>query len=409
MKALLVGIKLTDNIDFDETLLECKNLCFAANIEIIETLTQSSNSLDPNFALRSGKLAEIKKLIEEKEVELVVFYNNLNTKIVSNLMDYLEIKVIDRTALILQIFELRARSKEAKIQTKIAQLRYNLPQALKENMDSDKQRGGTVKNRGAGETRATIIKRKMEGEINALKEELKKLEKRKETENIKRNKSDLKRVALVGYTNAGKSSLMNNLLKRNEKEDKQVLEKDQLFATLDTSVRNIKYKKHEFLLYDTVGFVSNLPHDLIEAFKSTLKAASYADLLIQVIDGSSNNHLLHEKVTLETLKQINADKIDMINVYNKCDLIKDKNINNGLYISCTENTGIDELLEKIDNALYPKTIEKEILIPYDKLGVIKKYAIKVDFKLIENNEQGALYLVSTDEVILKEIENILNK
>lgn len=406
MKAVLVAIKLSDNKYFKETLDECLSLCDAANIEIINTVTQSSNSLDPNTALRKGKLDELKVLLEELDCDQVVFYNNLKTKVVSNIKDYLEADVMDRTSLILNIFSSRAKSKEAQIQTEIARLKYDMPQLLKDNMDSDKQRGGTVNNRGAGETRSVIIRRQMESRIQDLKEELKKLESRKDIEYQKRNKSDIKKVALVGYTNAGKSSLMNNLLRRNERSDKSVYEKDQLFATLDTSVRNIKYKKHEFLLFDTVGFVSDLPHDLIEAFKSTLKAANNADLLIHVIDGSNPNNKYHEITTLDTLKQIEADKIPMINVYNKCDLIYSSNNLNGLLISCKESIGIEELLDKIDLMLYPKEETKEVLIPYNKLSVLSDYKNSIETKLIENTETGSLYQITgTSETI----EKIINR
>lgn len=407
MKAVLVAIKLSDNKYFKETLDECLSLCDAANIEIINTVTQSSNSLDPNTALRKGKLDELKVLLEELDCDQVVFYNNLKTKVVSNIKDYLEADVMDRTSLILNIFSSRAKSKEAQIQTEIARLKYDMPQLLKDNMDFDKQRGGTVNNRGAGETRSVIIRRQMESRIQDLKEELKKLESRKDIEYQKRNKSDIKKVALVGYTNAGKSSLMNNLLRRNERSDKSVYEKDQLFATLDTSVRNIKYKKHEFLLFDTVGFVSDLPHDLIEAFKSTLKAANNADLLIHVIDGSNPNNKYHEITTLDTLKQIEADKIPMINVYNKCDLIDSSNNLNGLLISCKESIGIEELLDKIDLMLYPKEETKEVLIPYNKLSVLSDYKNSIETKLIENTETGSLYQITGTSEIIEKIINRL--
>jgi len=402
MQAILVAIKLKDNKNFEETLEECLRLTDAAQIEIVETIIQSSNNIDPNTALRSGKLEELKNKVEELGVGEVVFYNNLNTNIVSNIKDYLEVDVIDRTSLILNIFSVRAKSKEAKIQTEIARLRYDMPQLIKDNMDSDKQRGGTLNNRGAGETRGTIIKRQMESRINDLKLELRRLEERKENEYQKRNKADLKKVALVGYTNAGKSSLMNNLLVRNEKADKSVLEKDQLFATLDTSIRNIKYKKYEFLLFDTVGFVSDLPHGLVEAFKSTLKAASYADLLVHVIDISNPNYKLQEQITLDTLKQIGADGIDMINAYNKCDLIEHHN-DGDLYISCKSNEGIEELLDRIVDKLFPRNISKEILIPYSKLAIVDKYKTKAEFELIENKDDGSVYKVSSNEQLIEEI------
>jgi len=407
-KALLVAIKLKDNIYFEETLEELKNLCDSADIEIISSITQASNYLDPNTAVRSGKLDEIKNVCDELDVDLIVFGNNLSINVVSNLKEILDIEIMDRTNLILDIFSKRARSKEAQIQTEMARLKYDLPILLKDNMDSDKQRGGTDNNRGAGETRGDIIKRKIESRISQLRNELKDLENRKEREYLNRNSSSIKKVALVGYTNAGKSSLMNNLLKMNEKQDKSVYEKNQLFATLDTSVRNIKYKNYEFLLYDTVGFVSDLPHGLIEAFKSTLKAASYADLLIHVVDYSNPYYRLQEDTTFNTLKEIGADHIDMIEVYNKCDLIdKDQRNNTYLNISSKTNEGIDELLKQIIDRLYPNDIECELLIPYDKSKTISDYKKRADFKLVENNESGSIYLIKTSEELIQEIKKRL--
>jgi len=403
MKAILVAVKLKDNKNFEETLHECLNLCHACDIHIVKTITQASNYLDPNTAIRKGKLEELKEELIANDIHQVVFYNNLSTNVVSNIKDYLGEEVMDRTSLILHIFSLRAKSKEAQIQTEIARLKYDMPQLLKNNMDEDRMRGGTFNNRGAGENRSAIIRRMMESRINELKVELKKLEARKDIEYQKRNKSDLKKVALVGYTNAGKSSLMNNLLEKNGKEDKTVLEKNQLFATLDTSVRKITYKKFEFLLFDTVGFVSDLPHELIEAFKSTLKAASYADLLIHVIDASNPNYLLQQETTLDTLRQIRADSIKMINVYNKCDLLEEKKLDDCLYVSCKDNTGIDKLLDIIVENLNPQEEKRELLIPYSKFAILEKYKSKANFMLISHEENGAKYAISSSKEILDEI------
>lgn len=406
MQAILVAIKLDDNKFFEETLLECQNLCGAAGIEVIETVVQASHKMDPNTAVRSGKLEEIRELLMERECHQIVFYNNLSTSVVSKLKDLLGADVMDRTSLILHIFSLRARSKEAQIQTEIARLKYDMPQLIKDNMDEDKQRGGTVNNRGAGETRSTIIRRAMESRINDLKAELKKLENRKDNEYNKRSESSLKKVALVGYTNAGKSSLMNVLLAKNEKKDKAVLEKDQLFATLDTSIRNIKYNKNEFLLFDTVGFVSDLPHQLVDAFKSTLKAASYADLLVHVIDVSNPNYTHQMQVTLDTLKQIGANNIPMINVFNKCDLLEQLE-EEQLYISCKEDIGVDALLEEVVEKLYPKDCDVELLIPYSKLSVVAKYQKSVEFTLLENQEAGSLYRVQASDKDIETIQKII--
>ncbi len=408
MRAILAAVKLSDNKNFDETLEECMNLCAAADIEVVDTIIQASRNLDPNTALRSGKLEEVANVCSELGIQQVVFYNNLPTKVVSNLKDIWQVDVMDRTSLILNIFSQRARSREARIQIEIARLKYDMPQLLKDNMDTDHQRGGTATNRGLGETRSTIIRRQMEGRINDLNRQLKRLETRKEQEYTKRSDASIKSVALVGYTNAGKSSLMNILLEKNEKSDKKVLEKDQLFATLDTSVRNIKYQKHEFLLYDTVGFVSDLPAELVEAFNSTLKAARYADLLVHVMDGSNSNYLMQKQVTMDTLAQIGANDIPIIHCYNKCDLI-DEQTEGELYISCKEDIGIELLLDKIVEALYPKEESETLLIPYAKLAVIDKYQNIAQFTLIENQETGSLYRINTAKETLETIKELLKK
>ncbi|MDO4500133.1 MAG: GTPase HflX [Erysipelotrichaceae bacterium] len=408
-KAVLAAIKLDNNDDyFDELIEECKNLCLAANIEIINFISQSSRSIDPNYGFRKGKLEELKLLIEETDVDLLVFYNNLPINTVSNLEEHLGVDILDRTQLILDIFSNRARSKEAIIQTEVAKLKYQIPRALKEYTNEDKARGGGFKNKGQGETRANLIKRKMEKRIFDLNEELKDLEKRKSAQTNSRDKSAIKKVALVGYTNAGKSSLMNNLLRLNDKEDKEVYEKDQLFATLDTSVRKIKYKNFEFLLFDTVGFVSDLPHELIEAFKSTLKVAKEADLLLHVLDANNPNIALLRQITNDTLREIEADNIEIIEVYNKIDLL-DTRDNNLIQISTKTNEGINNLLDKIINKLYPSDETREVLIPYNKLNVLSQFKSIMNIEKLSDEEEGAKYKISGSEENISKFIKFIKK
>lgn len=407
-KAILAAIKFDNNNYFDELIEECKNLCDASGIQVIDFIYQSSRTMDPNFAFRKGKLEELKNKIDELEIDLVVFYNNLSINIVSNLEEYLNVDIYDRTRLILDIFSTRAKSKEAIIQTEVARLKYEIPRALKEYTNEDKARGGGFKNKGEGETRANLIKRKMEKRIFDLNDELKDLEKRKSAQTNSRDKSSIKKVALVGYTNAGKSSLMNNLLRMNEKEDKSVYEKDQLFATLDTSVRKIKYQNYEFLLFDTVGFVSDLPHELIEAFKSTLKVAKEADLLLHVLDASNPNINLLKDITSKTLKEIEANNIDIIEVYNKVDLLETRD-QNLMQVSTKTNEGMDRLLKEIINKLYPSEIGEEILIPYHKLNVLNSYKNIMKCEKISDDEEGSKYLVSGNKETLKIFKASLKK
>lgn len=404
-KAILAAIKFDNNTYFDELIEECKNLCLACDIEVVGYTYQSSRTIDPNFGFRKGKVDELKTYIEEKDVDLVIFYNNLSIHIVSNLEDYLGVTILDRTQLILDIFSTRARSKEAIIQTEVARLKYQIPRAQKEYSNQDKARGGGFKNKGAGETRANLIKRKLEKRIYDLNEELKDLENRKSQQSNSRDKSSIKKVALVGYTNAGKSSLMNTLLRLNDKTDKEVYEKDQLFATLDTSVRKIKYKNYEFLLFDTVGFVSDLPHELIEAFKSTLKVAKEADLLLHVMDSNNPNIELLKSITNDTLKEINADGIEILEVYNKIDLI-DNREDKLIQISCKTNEGIDNLLNKIIEKLYPNQIVEEVLVPYNKLNVLNNYRNILSCTKLLDKEEGVLYSLSGEKEIINQLKNI---
>lgn len=396
MRTILAGINLKKMPDFDEKMEECKNLCKALGLDAVLTITQSANSFDPNTAFRKGKLEELKAAIEECEADEVVFMNSLSASTIFHLEDYLNIRVIDRTALILDIFSKRAHSKEALIQTEMARLKYNLPKMLRDDGNSDRMRGGGVNNRGAGESRVEIVSRQMEKRIAELKKELDSLKERREEQGRKRNRSNKKKVALVGYTNAGKSSLMNCLLKGNDRSEKSVYAKDQLFATLDTAVRNISYKNYDFLLFDTVGFVSDLPHELIEAFSSTLEVVKEADLLLHVMDCSNPNYESQREITLSTLKRIGANEIPVLEVYNKCDLLEDDGPE-GLKISCIKDLNIEELLKQVVAKLYPRTSKRCVLIPYQKLYLLNQYESFLDFVLIEHQQEGTLYEVAGEE------------
>lgn len=395
-KAILAAINLNEAKDFEYIISECKSLCEANHINIIETIIQTSRTLDPNFAFRSGKLEELK--LKSQDVDLVVFFNNLNYKLLGRIQDYLECPVLDRTNLILDIFANRAKTKEAMIQTEVARLRYRLPLHLRSDTE-DKMRGG-VKNKGKGEKRGALYKRNIESNIKQLELELIKIEKERQEKANKRKKSILKKVALVGYTNAGKSSLMNLMLNASRKDEKQVFEKDMLFATLDTSIRRVKYMNYEFLLYDTVGFVSDLPHELIDSFKSTLSATKEADLLLNIMDGSNPNNFQQKTITYKTLNEIGSGKKPIIDVYNKIDLCEEKH-EDLFEISTKTNYGIDSLMNKIISILYPKESTYKCLIPYAKLAVIEEYKMVTDITILENNEEGTLIDIKGSDEFLE--------
>lgn len=406
-RAVLAAIRLDNNSYFDETIAECKKLCEAANIKIVASIIQTAHSLDPKTAFRSGKVQELNLLIKECACDLVVFYNNLSLSQVSSLSEAVPVEIMDRTNLILDIFETRASTKEAKLQTQMARLRYSLPAKLKDYVGEDRGRGGDMNNRGSGETRASVLKKDIQGRIAYLKKQLNELKKTANEKASRRNRSGLKKVALVGYTNAGKSSLMNLLLSENQKEAKQVLSKDQLFATLDTSVRQISIDNHDLLLYDTVGFVSDLPHELVEAFRSTLDSLKEADLLIHVLDASNPYYELQRNTTLNTLKEIGAGGIPLIDVYNKADLLAEEK--EGLCISCLNKEGIEELKQRIIKELFAQAITVKLFVPYHFMSLINEYYKQLSFTLLAQEEEGSWYLVKGDPSKIEHIKRQLNR
>ena len=273
-KGIIVGININNKNNFDESMEELKNLCLACQIETVGQIKQNSKKVNSTFYMGSGKIDELKKLVEENNADIVIFNNELSASQVKNIEEEINCNVIDRTALILDIFANRAKTRESKLQVEVAKLQYELPRLVGSNEDLGRQSGGVgTKNRGAGETKLELDRRRIEDKIANLNKELEVLKNQREVQKSKRKKSNIPNVALVGYTNAGKSSVMNALVEKfiND-EDKKVFEKNMLFATLETYVRNIKLDNNKsFLLSDTVGFVGDLPHSLVKAFRSTLE------------------------------------------------------------------------------------------------------------------------------------------
>ena len=271
-----------------------------------------------------------------------------------------------------------------------------MPKLSQRDLGSDQQRGGSgVKNKGKGEGRLQLQQRGIKKKISVVKKELEQLAKEQKLRSEKRMNSSLKRVALVGYTNAGKSSLMNALLKRqNASEDKKVFEKDMLFATLDTSTRKIDLPSGKsFLLSDTVGFVSSLPHSLVQAFHSTLNAAKEADLLVQVVDSSSDLRESHMEITQNTLREIGAGDVEILTIMNKCDLIQETD-NRYLYVSTKDKTGINELLNEIERRLFERSVTMSGIIPYFKLGIVHVLRQNADVKELDHTDEGVLIEVT---------------
>ena len=391
-----------------EVLEECKGLAEACEIEIVDELIQNLDHMDRSTCLGSGKIIELKERVEVQEADCVVFFHDLSAGQVQAIQDILDCEVIDRTTLILELFSRRARTKEAQLQVEMARLNYLLPKMSQKDLDSDQQRGGSgVKNRGKGEGRLQLMQRGVKKKISVVKKELEALRKQEELRSEKRMASSLKRVALVGYTNAGKSSLMNALLEmQNASEEKKVFEKDMLFATLDTSTRRLKLPSGKsFLLSDTVGFVSYLPHSLIQAFQSTLDAAREADLLIQVVDGSSPLKESQMEITEKTLKEIGAGNIEIITIFNKCDLM-DELDEHHLCISTKEKIGLDVLLNEIEGRLFDRSVTIKGILPYEQMRFMSVLCENADVKEVEHLEEGILLEITGSKEIAEMFQKV---
>ncbi len=378
LKAIIVLIHRGDDTVFSYEMAELKNLCEANVIEVVETVYQSLNVPNNATYVGSGKLGEIKQMALALKIGLVIFNDELSPAQLKNITKYLgdDITVFDRTMLILDIFMRRAQTKEAKLQVEIAKLKYNLPRLIGSRTYLSRVTGGggggTGARRGLGETKLELDRRHIEKAILRAKNELDKITKARAITREKRANLGLKVVSFVGYTNAGKSSTINALLNMHNKTEKDVFVKDMLFATLSTSTRSLKLENnHEFLLTDTIGFVSKLPHHLVESFKSTLEEIKESSLIVHVVDASSPYMDEQIKTTRQVLQELNVLDIPNIFVFNKVDIIKEPRFITSTYpdallISSKTLVGYEQLIKQIEEILFPKEYTVTYLLPYDK-------------------------------------------
>jgi len=404
-KAVLVGVNLRNDEHFDYSMEELKNLAEALNVEVVGIVTQNLERITPSHYVGTGKIEEIKNFYDEAQANLVIFNDELSPSQIRNLERDLETKVIDRTMLILDIFGRRAKTREAQMQVELAQLQYMLPRLVGLHASLSRQGGGTgggFKNRGAGETKLELDRRKIEDQISKIKKELEHVKEQRETQRKQRRKNSIPVVSIVGYTNAGKSTIMNQLLSKIGQEDhKQVFEKDMLFATLETSVRQIELSdKKTFLLTDTVGFVSKLPHHLVKAFRSTLEEARDADLLLHVVDVSNSEHGFMMDVTNETLKAVGVEGIPTIYVYNKADIanvpypvISGDNI----WISAKQGIGLEELLQMVRQHIFSAYVTCNMLIPYEQGNIVSYLNEHASVYETAYEENGTLLTIEVKE------------
>ncbi len=369
-KAILVGLQQNSEELFLNSMLELKNLAEACDVEVLYQMTQKRTLPTANFYIGEGKVKEVKDAVNTYDANLVIFNDELSPSHIRNLENSLEIKVIDRTVLILDIFAKRAKTKEAMLQVELAQARYFMPRVIGMYKYLSRQKSGTG-SKGPGEQQLELDRRILRGKITKLKKELNDIVKVRRTQREKRKKNEIYTVALTGYTNSGKSTLMNSIidLARTHKEE-YVYEKDMVFATLETKTKNIKLENnHSFLLTDTVGFIDKLPHHLIEAFKSTLEEITEASLILHVIDSSNKYYEEQIDIVNEVLKSLGTKDIPIVYVFNKIDLVETKPINSHepcIYISAKKKTNLENLLKLIDEQLYKGITKVNMLIPYDK-------------------------------------------
>lgn len=401
-KVLLVGLDTGEEHDFDRSMQELASLAEAACKQVAGIITQKMEAVNKALYIGSGKVIEVREYAQECGAEEVVFDNALTPSQVRNLGREIELPILDRTNLILDIFAMRARTREAKLQVETARLQYILPRlvGMRENLSRQGGTGGSMSNRGAGETKLELDRRKIEHRISELRKELENVARVRDTMRKKRSGSMVPQVALVGYTNAGKSTIMNRMVELyGESREKTVFEKDMLFATLETHVRGINTGDSKpFFLVDTVGFIHKLPHGLVKAFHSTLEEVCYADLLVQVVDYSDENYREQMEVTAETLKELNAGNIPQIIVFNKIDKRTSepqiRRHGNQIFMSASQGMGVEELIGMIKETVYADRENIRFLIPYEKGNVTSYLMENADVLEQEYREDGVLLYVS---------------
>lgn len=361
MKGILVGVQYPQmTYDFDISMQELKQLAYACDIEVKAVVTQNLDTISPQYYIGKGKVMEIKELVEQDDI--VIFNEELTPLQIKNLTDQCQVEVTDRSDLILRIFASRAKTKEAKLEVGIARLQYLLPRlaGMKQNLYS--QQGG-MGFRGSGEKQIELDRRRIRRQLTQAKRELAMIEKQRQTQRQLRKHHQEKVVCLVGYTNSGKSSLLNSLT------SKKVYEKDMLFATLQTSSRRVYMKKHHVIMSDTVGFIHQLPHSFVQSFRSTLEEVKDADLLIHVIDASSPYYHNQIETTLSVLKELDALDIPMIYVYNKMDLVHQPIVHEQgicIDVSVKEKKHLDDLENMIIDILFKDYELISVYIPYEE-------------------------------------------
>lgn len=386
----------------DETIEELAGLAETAGGEVIGIIVQNKSSLESGTYMGEGKLSELAEAVANMSADCVIFDDELSPVQLKNISDTLGVKVLDRSMLILDIFAMRAKSGEGKLQVELAQLKYRLPR-LRGMGTVMSRTGAGIGTRGPGETKLETDRRHINKRISALEGDLKEIKRHRDLLRARRTKDNIITAALVGYTNAGKSSLLNMLT------DAEVFAEDKLFATLDTTSRAITLEDNRvILLIDTVGFIRKLPHHLIEAFKSTLEEAAEADVLIHVTDVSNPEYETHMKVVESVLNDIGASGKPVINLYNKSDLANDFiPTEKGIFISAKTGAGTGEFLAALSDAAPGKKQKMTVIIPYSRGDIVNRLHEKEKVLSEEFTESGTLMTILADKITYNSLREFL--
>lgn len=399
--ALLISVD-TGEFDNETSINELSELTKTANANVVATVIQKRPCFEKSTCIGRGRLLEVAETCKQLDVDLIIFDHELTATQVRNIEDATNVRTIDRTTLILDIFAQRARTKEGKLQVELAQQKYRLPRLAGMGVTLSRL-GGGIGTRGPGETKLETDKRHIRTRISVLENELAELKKHREFSRIRRKKDSVLCVAIVGYTNAGKSTLINALTNSN------ILAEDKLFATLDTTSRGLELPDgRNVLITDTVGLIRRLPHNLVEAFKSTLEEASNSDLILNVVDASSNDFQEHLDVTNSLLNELGCNDIPKVTVFNKCDMCDYTNTlpldSTHVKISAKQKVGFDNLLNAIANNLPITSRRLKAIIPYDKSNLIS--LVMIDGKVFSQEylPNGTLIDALVDVKVLHQIE-----
>ncbi|MCH5304069.1 MAG: GTPase HflX [Ruminococcus sp.] len=403
-RALLVSVD-TGKFDAQSSLDELWELCESAGAEPVLTVLQKLDRVESATFVGSGKLLEIKEICKSYEIDLIICDSELTPTQIKTLERECDVRTIDRTTLILDIFALRAKSREGKLQVELAQLKYLLPRLTGKGIALSRL-GGGIGTRGPGETKLETDRRHIHRRMETLKAQLADVENHRQRLRERREKDGVITVAIVGYTNAGKSTLMNYLT------DAGVLAQDKLFATLDPTSRALKLPSGvSVMLIDTVGLVRRLPHGLVEAFKSTLEEAALSDIILNVCDASSPEASVHMKVTTDLLAELGCGDTPIVNVFNKCDKLSNLEIGSDdkktVYISAKEGRGIDSLLKVIDENLPVRIRKVNLILPFAKAGLSNEIREKATLLSENYTAEGIEVEAIIDEEMYRKLRDYI--